>query len=471
MIENTTSSLRLAIVGHTNVGKTSLMRTLLRDPQFGQVAATPSTTRRSEERTISLQHGFGVTLIDTPGLEDGMGLFDYLEQISDASTRHNGPELLQRFLQSPEAARSFAQEALVIQQLLTCDAALYVIDARDPVLDKFQDELAILVKSARPVLPVLNFTANSFTAGTEHQVQEWQNTLTKVNLHTTIEFDSVSPPTEGELLIYRQLQTLLPASRAKLEEACNVLKNAQQQRSAQATQLIAELLIDCAAYRQQVYFQDDSSPASSQAVAAMQQTVRQRETAFVQSLLRLYNFTPDSLNEAVIAVEDGRWKDDLFNPLTLRNAGLKAGKGAATGAAAGAGIDIILLGTTLGAGTAIGAAIGGVWNSWSGYGRRLRDKLRGYRELSVSDPILWLLLLRAQQLQQQLERRGHAANQPLNRPTTYQSMTTLPAEIGQARAYPDWSALTPKSFHDSTERQRAVFKLHQRLTSGPIQPK
>lgn len=467
MTKHSASSLRLAVVGHTNVGKTSLLRTLLRDPDFGQVAATPSTTRRAQSRSITFNPGNQIVLIDTPGLEDGMGLYDYLEQLSDTATRHDGPALLQRFMQSPEASRSFAQEALVIQQLLSCDAALYVIDARDPVLDKFQDELAILVKSARPVLPVLNFTASP-----NHQAAAWQQALAKVNLHTITEFDSVSPPAGGEAIIYRQLQALLPAAHNQLEQACTFLHQQQQQRLLNANQLIAELLIDCAAYRKQVYQQSsDDSLTTSQAIAGMQQTIRQRETATVKSMFRLYNFSADSLNEDAIAIHDGRWKDDLFHPQTLRNAGLRAGKGAATGAAAGAGIDIILLGTTLGAGTAIGAAIGGVWSSWRGYGRRLRDKLRGYGELSVSDNILWLLLLRAQALRDQLERRGHAAHSPMQRTVFTEAQSHLPDEFNLARANPEWSALDPQQYRNTPARQQAVHKLCQRLTSGRIKTK
>ena len=38
-------TLSLAVVGHTNTGKTSLMRTLLRDSRFGEVKNAAATTR------------------------------------------------------------------------------------------------------------------------------------------------------------------------------------------------------------------------------------------------------------------------------------------------------------------------------------------------------------------------------------------------------------------------------------------
>ena len=40
--------LRVAVVGHTNTGKTSLMRTLMRDVRFGDVVDGPAVTRDVE---------------------------------------------------------------------------------------------------------------------------------------------------------------------------------------------------------------------------------------------------------------------------------------------------------------------------------------------------------------------------------------------------------------------------------------
>ena len=40
--------LRVAVVGHTNTGKTSLLRTLARDVAFGEVSDAAGTTRHVE---------------------------------------------------------------------------------------------------------------------------------------------------------------------------------------------------------------------------------------------------------------------------------------------------------------------------------------------------------------------------------------------------------------------------------------
>src|SRR3546814_9137711 len=60
----------------------------------------------------------------------------YLDQLVPAGARVDGPERIRRFLDSPESRRRFEQEARVLHKLLECDAGLYVVDVRDPVLDR-----------------------------------------------------------------------------------------------------------------------------------------------------------------------------------------------------------------------------------------------------------------------------------------------------------------------------------------------
>lgn len=452
-------TLAIAVVGHTNVGKTSLLRTLLHDTEFGQVASNPSTTQDVSSASLRLAGKEQLKLFDTPGLEDGIGLYEYLQQLQTANTRHDGPQQMQRFLASPEAKQSFEQEAKVIRQLLKSHAAFYVIDVRDPVLPKFQDELSILTRCGRPLLPILNFTAS-----TDNHSQAWQQALANVNLHAWVEFDSIAPPEGGEEQVFRQLQALLPAQQQLLQSFIAEHKDTQTRQQLQANLLIAELLIDCAAYRRRVSSDDKSDMQS--AVAAMQEDIRKREQACVQGLLRLFRFRPSDATFDQLAVRQGRWQDDLFHPQTLRRFGIKASKGTAAGAAAGAGIDLLFVGTTLGAGTALGAAAGGLWQTWKGYGQRLQDKLRGFHLLSVDDRILHLLAQRQIQLVQLLGQRGHAAIQSLQiqvPENQERQQKLLSAEIEQARAHPEWSALNQKIFDDGIERQMKLKSLGQKL--------
>src|SRR3546814_17168117 len=84
--------LKLAVVGHTNVGKTSLLRTLTRDVGFGEVSHRPSTTRHVEGARLSVDGEALMELYDTPGLEDAIALLDYLERLESSEASQGGKE-------------------------------------------------------------------------------------------------------------------------------------------------------------------------------------------------------------------------------------------------------------------------------------------------------------------------------------------------------------------------------------------
>lgn len=450
--------LKLAVVGHTNVGKTSLLRTLTRDPGFGEVSHRPGTTRHVEGARLSVDGEALLELYDTPGLEDAIALRDHLEAIAPPAERLDGPARLARLLAGPEARGRFEQEARVLRQLLACDAGLYVIDAREPVLAKYRDELAVLADCGKPLLPVLNFVA-----APGHRADDWRTALARLGLHALARFDSVAPPLDGEQLLYDSLGLLLEQARPALQRL--VAGHAAQRlaRRAAGMRLIAELLVDAAACRR---LADGDAAALQAAVARLHDDLRAREQRCVEALLALYAFRPGDAETGALPLQDGRWGDDLFHPETLRQLGIRVGGGMAAGAAAGAGIDLLVGGLTLGAAAALGALAGGGWQTLRNYGGRLKGKLRGQRELSVDDAVLCLLALRQQQLLDALERRGHAAQQPLRLDTPQAGSWRagrLPAVLDKARAHPEWSALNAGTPLQQSTRQTAIDQLAEQL--------
>ena len=259
--------IRLAVVGHTNVGKTSLLRTLLRDRQFGEVSHRPSTTRHVEGARLSANGRALLELYDTPGMEDAIALLELLDRQAAQAPRQDGPTRISRFLDSSEARQRFEQEAKVLRQLLSADAGLYVIDAREPVLAKYRDELAILALCGKPLLPVLNFSA----VDTPRQLA-WRQALARLGLHALVCFDSVTPPADGEQRLYQSLTLLLEKAREPLQVLLDDLRLQQQQRQQAGLRLIAELLLDCAALRRRA-----ASQETERVLQQLQDSVRQRE--------------------------------------------------------------------------------------------------------------------------------------------------------------------------------------------------
>lgn len=446
--------LKLAVVGHTNVGKTSLLRTLTRDVGFGEVSHRPSTTRHVEGARLSVDGEALLELYDTPGLEDAIALLDFLERLDRPGERLDGPARLARFLEGSEARQRFEQEAKVLRQLLASDAGLYVIDAREPVLAKYRDELAVLASCGKPLLPVLNFVSSS-----QHREPDWREALARLGLHALVRFDSVAPPEDGERRLYESLALLLETSRGQLERLILDQQAQREVRRHSAARLIAELLLDCAACRRSVATEANQVQA---AIEDLRKSVRQREQRCVEALLKLYAFRREDASASDLPLLDGRWGDDLFNPETLKLLGVRVGSGIAAGAAAGAGVDLLVGGITLGAAALVGAIAGGALQTARSYGGRLLGKLRGQRELTVDDAVLRLLALRQRQLLLALEARGHAAMDSIKLDTPQDKSWRegkLPDALHKARAHPQWSSLNPHSKLNQAERQEQVEAL------------
>lgn len=463
------SPLRLAVVGHTNTGKTSLLRTLTRNPHFGEISNRPGTTRHVEGARLLVDTHTAIELYDTPGMEDSMALLEYIDvDLLKQGERLDGPDQIQRFLDSPESHGRFEQEARVLRALLECHAGLYVIDSRDPVLAKHKDELNLLARCGHPIMPVLNFTDTP-----EQRLDEWRQAMARLGLHVTVEFDTVAPALDGETQLYDKLAMLVESGASLLHRLRQNVVEQRRQRRQDAIMLIAEMVIDIAAWR-------NTTPSDPDAMVAatrfLRSTVRQREHLCVQALLRRYNFDSATFPAHQLPLQGERWQMDLFHPEALKDMGIHVTKGLAAGAMAGATIDALAAGVTLGTGTLIGAAAGGIWQGADKWGKRLYGRLKGFQELSVDEAVIRLLIVRQLALLDALDRRGHAAQDPITLatdegvdPATAVAPATvdyrearLPDIIISARAHPQWSALTD-GYVPGRGRDQAIRTLAEAL--------
>jgi ABC-type multidrug transport system fused ATPase/permease subunit len=460
--------LTIAVVGHTNTGKTSLLRTLSRDEHFGQVSDEAATTQQVEGIQLLLSDGKPVlTLLDTPGLEDPEGLLDALDDLSGPE-RFDGPERVRRFLAGPDADTSYEQEAKVLRQMLASDAAIYVIDCREPVLGKYREELTILTYCAIPVLPVLNFVASPAS-----REAEWREQLARVNLHAVVAFDTVVFDEGGERRLYEKLRTMLDAFDAPLARLIEDRRRQSEWLRRAAAEYLAELLIDTAG-GVRVIAGETEPEALRQKILAHQEEVRVREQETVDALLRLFRFSPVHYQHHDLPLINGAWGMDLFNTDALKYYGIRLGGGAAAGAAAGATLDAATLGGTLGLGTLGGAALGALLGTSIPLRRRLWDRLHGASEWRVADDTLRLLALRQFSLVRALLRRGHAAQTPLasgSDPAARWARGPLPQPVREARLKPQWSRLNPEVFDPSRgDRQIAVQRLTEEILAEFVTP-
>ena len=458
----TSKLLDIAVVGHTNTGKTSLLRTLTRDFTFGEVSDRPAVTRAVSGTKLMVDGRAVAELFDTPGLEDSIGLLELLDSI-DQGRRRDGVELIERFLERPEASGTFHQEARAVGQVLRSDIALYVIDARDKVMAKHRDELAILGMCARPILPVLNFTLSP-----EEKTDAWRAHLARVNMHAVAEFDTVVFDHVEERRLFEKIAILLDQSRGTVEALIDDRERERERLIQAAAGVVADMLIDTAGFVRLV--PSDEKERQDAAREAMREVVREREQRCVDQLLELFRFRAEDWQTVALPIDDGRWGMDLFSPDAIKELGMKAGGGFAAGALAGLAVDAMVGGITMGAAAITGGAIGAVLGGGKMHVRNAMNLVRGLTELRVDEPTLRLLAARQTLLIAALLRRGHASLDKITfdggstaiGPSTFGP--ALPAPLAKARTRPRWSRLvdlgeTPLPDPDRQVRQDEIAQL------------
>jgi GTPase Era involved in 16S rRNA processing len=450
------AALQIAVVGHTNAGKTSLLRTLTRNARFGNVSDTPGTTRHAETIALRFDGRTAVRFVDTPGLEDSVALLAFLM----AHSGETKTERVRAFLHGPEAHGTFEQEAKVLRALVTdSDAGLLVIDTRETVLPKYRAEIEILSWCARPLMPVLNFVRDPAS-----RRDDWHQALLESNLHARVEFDAVAPFATAEPQLYRDLGALLPERREELAAIVDALALQQRQRRVAASRVIAQTLIDVAAMRRSERGADPES-----FLRDFRDAVRRHADKGAAELLALFAFRPGDAELAALPELAGRWTDDLFNPELLKKAGSRLGWGAAVGAGVGAAVDVVTAGISLGGATALGATLGGALSGgWRPLWRKLENRLTGTRELTVEEPVLLLLAERLCRLALALTQRGHAALERLRitdadaDASAADELRAVVGLLGPARGHAEWER-GPRRFRDEPERARLQDRVAERL--------
>ena len=147
------TTINLSLVSHTNVGKTTLMRTLTRQ-DIGEVADRPHVTEEAESHVlIETPEGDRLLLWDTPGFGDSARLLKRLRSSANPIgwlVSQVWDRLTDRpFFCSQRAIRNVSEES---------DVVLYLVNAaEEPAAAGYAEkELEILGWIGKPVVVLLN---------------------------------------------------------------------------------------------------------------------------------------------------------------------------------------------------------------------------------------------------------------------------------------------------------------------------
>ncbi|MFO1266872.1 MAG: GTPase domain-containing protein [Rubrivivax sp.] len=169
------TTITLSLVSHTNVGKTTLARTLLgRD--IGEVRDAPHVTEFADEHLlVQSTGGHRLVLWDTPGFGDSVRLARRMRQLGGFEPL--GWLLGQVWDRWRDRAFWLSQQALRHVREGS-DVLLYLVNASEPDAGYLQSEMQLLGWTGRPVLVLLNqLGVPRETALEQAEVERWREQL------------------------------------------------------------------------------------------------------------------------------------------------------------------------------------------------------------------------------------------------------------------------------------------------------
>ena len=346
---------RIAVVGHPNKGKSSLVATLAEDDSVG-IGANPGTTLRARAYPLRVDGELLYTLIDTPGFQRARRVLAWLEERAAATeaTAADRPRLVAAFLEEPGHADRFPDECEILGALGEGAGLLYVVDGGVPYGPEYEAEMEILRWTGRPSLAAIN------PIGSREHVGDWEAALGQFfRVVRVIDALHADYATRRQLLVaFGELET---GWRAPIERAVAALDLARAARRRAVAREIADFVVAGLALTAERRLGPEEDPAShEETLAAEYRAALDRlEADHRRAVQGLAGHHALEAQSAALELLEG----DLFSEDTWLAFGLSrrdlATVGAVGGAATGGAIDAAVGGASFLLGTVLGGAIGG----------------------------------------------------------------------------------------------------------------
>jgi hypothetical protein len=369
-MNETSRTVALSLVSHTNAGKTTLARTLLaRD--IGEVRDEPHVTETAEPYTLTeTPEGDRLVLWDTPGFGDSLRLARRLEQAGNPIGRLLA-DVWDRFRDRPfwstqQAVRNVRDHA---------DVVLYLVNgAEDPRAAGYvAPEMRVLEWVGKPVIALLNqLGAPRAAAEEEADTQRWRAQLAGVRcLRDVLPLDAFARCWVQEAALFDAVEPLLqPDKRAAFARLRGTWLAARRATFAAAMDLLARHVVGVARDRESLTEEGLRGRLRDVGAAlgiGRDATEAPRQAAMRRLAARLDAAVRASTDELItLHGLSGRAREEIHARLAEHYAvrtPVSEGKaaligGALTGAAAGLKADLATGGMSFGAGLLTGSVLG-----------------------------------------------------------------------------------------------------------------
>jgi len=396
-------SVQLALISHTNNGKTTLARTLL-GTDVGEVRDAAHVTVFSEAHTLlSTGQGDALMLWDTPGFGDSVRLMKRLSMASNPVGWFLR-EVLDRYRDRPfwlsQQALRAARDA--------ADVVLYLVNSAERPEDAgyLPSEMNILAWLGKPVIVLLNQMGPPRPAAEEMAEQaRWKQHMRQYAVvRDVLALDAFARCWVHEQVFYDAVGAVLPEDRREIYARLLTQWEANNaQRFRQSMALLAQQLADAARDRQLVETGQQGMLSSAlKLVGIGKGDERKRQERAMNTLVARLNL---SIGQATVgllslhrldASEASRINARVSNNFVVK-APVEKGQAAllgaiVSGAATGLSADLAAGGLTLGTGALLGGVIGALTFAGAAWGFNASTD-RHHPVITLSDEFLRTLLV------------------------------------------------------------------------------
>ncbi|VXD13632.1 hypothetical protein PL8927_270069 [Planktothrix serta PCC 8927] len=350
---DTKERVRIAVTGHTNTGKTTLIRTLMRTV-VGEVRDSSNVTQEGQAYDYS---GLQAIFVDTPGFQHGLRLTEYLDE-KEEDPNYKLPRKTREKLRFDLSA---------IESLQTSQVALYVGSLSIVPDDSYKEELSVVKRVQPKVVGVLNQTRKQLTASDEdtvaQRIAQWEKVFKEHDVEYIV-FDAFWDKPAKVNEIYHAISSILDNGyRSLFIEGLNQFKIRQAEIRQESCSMLATCIREC---QEQAISVRKGEFLEKEAREKIAKKMYDANLVFLTKVFELYKIAAEFPTESKDEIKL-RMTDSIDLGARFRTGSLVAtviGTGAAAiGATIGAGVGALLGGVSVIAGLQVGAQIGGMLGS------------------------------------------------------------------------------------------------------------
>lgn len=343
---------RLAIMGHPNAGKSSVVATLTENDLIA-IDKRAGTTTESSVYPVIIDGRPVIEFIDTPGFQNPNAILEWFQ------AQEGKRELARAFVNAHVNDPLFAHDCALLEPVAEGAAIVLVVDGSKRIKEKDRVEIELLRLTARPRMAILN----NLSSQTRY-MNQWRDALSKA-FNSVREFNAHRATYGERIRLLQALKSIDQRWEPLVEEAIHAFEHDWERRTDQAVTTILDLLKEALSFKvtktvkeSKLVFQSGRDRVKAELMASFEDGLRELEVKAQEQIRahfrhHVWNMPPDSILGKDLLSED------VNQALGLSKRQL-ALVGMAAGAASGATIDLSTAGHTFGAGALIGAATGGV---------------------------------------------------------------------------------------------------------------